>query len=151
MAEPVVRVAMESFKRVEECRLKARQAINEEEKAAWLELAEEWLRLAQHTAVNLRPDSPLEPCHNVSARELSGSSGNRTALDTLKACPLPWRPAAPPLEALRRYGRLDCYEPVVVAPGSTGKRIATGPAGARALRSHFRSGGPCRKSCGNQR
>ena len=60
MAGPVVRVAMESFKRVEECRLEARQAINEEEKAAWLELAEEWLRLAQHTAVNLTPDSPLD-------------------------------------------------------------------------------------------
>jgi hypothetical protein len=41
---------MDFLERVEECRLEARQTINPEEKAAWLALVEDWLRLAQKTA-----------------------------------------------------------------------------------------------------
>jgi hypothetical protein len=47
----------EIFQRAEECRLEARRAINAEERAAWLSLAEEWLRLAQTT---LMSEEPLE-------------------------------------------------------------------------------------------
>jgi hypothetical protein len=43
-------IAIEIIARVEECRVEARKAVDTEDKAAWLALAEDWLRLAQKTA-----------------------------------------------------------------------------------------------------
>ena len=53
-------IAVEIFERVEECRFEAGKAVHAEDKAAWLELAKEWLRLAQHTAADLTLEAPLE-------------------------------------------------------------------------------------------
>jgi hypothetical protein len=46
-------VADESWQRAEECRREAERAIKADDRAAWLSLADEWLKLAQNTAVNL--------------------------------------------------------------------------------------------------
>jgi hypothetical protein len=53
-------IAVEIFERVEECRFEARKAVHAEDKAAWLALAEDWLRLGQNTADNLAAEAPLE-------------------------------------------------------------------------------------------
>jgi hypothetical protein len=44
--------ADESWQRAEECRREAERAIKADDRAAWLSLADEWLRLAQKTAVS---------------------------------------------------------------------------------------------------
>jgi len=53
-------IAIEIFERVEECRFEARRAVHAEDKAAWIALAEDWLRLGQNTADDLAAEAPLE-------------------------------------------------------------------------------------------
>ena len=50
-------IAIEIFERVEECRFEARRAVHAEDKAAWLALAEDWLRLGQNTADDLAAEA----------------------------------------------------------------------------------------------
>jgi hypothetical protein len=52
-------LAIEIFEQAEECRLEAQKAVNAEEKAAWLALAEDWLRLPQSMPVNTARDEPV--------------------------------------------------------------------------------------------
>ena len=51
-------IAIEIFERVEECRFEARRAVHAEDKAAWIALAEDWLRLGQTD--DLAAEAPLE-------------------------------------------------------------------------------------------
>jgi len=60
----------EYLERAEECRLEARRSRKAEEKAAWLSLADEWLRLAQKTqsgVAALKPLQSLEPEREAAA------------------------------------------------------------------------------------
>jgi hypothetical protein len=45
----------EFVERAEECRIEARHATHEEERAEWLALAEEWARLARVSATAAEP------------------------------------------------------------------------------------------------
>jgi hypothetical protein len=57
----------EYWERAEECRLEARRSIHAEDRAAWLSLAEEWLRLAGANAADLTFEAP--PLEAEPARE----------------------------------------------------------------------------------
>jgi hypothetical protein len=43
-----------------ECRLEARNTVDPEEKAAWLELAGEWQKLAENMAAEFNSNTPLD-------------------------------------------------------------------------------------------
>jgi hypothetical protein len=50
----------EYSERAEECRQEARRSLSKTDAAAWLSLAEEWLRLARAAMSELTPEVPLE-------------------------------------------------------------------------------------------